>query len=396
MPMSSDTSIEEKMAEAAEEAVASDGPFIPGISRTNITDTDDFGDFEYWVWKRYYNRNKSKKTIESFISSVSKLEEFVDESDKIDCSADNITDRETPMFKRWLLDQVKPDTASKYINELDNMCQHFVANEYYPGNPFEGLAETIDSKSRQSSSFQTNKRTNVDDSRLREAIRSTHGSSKIVLLAMLIKTGIRISEAINLDWEDIHIDHDISDDLIPAPRFELSDDPDTIYIDADKTEEDNPTDSAGNKRKVNSVIPIDGELKRLLIWHALTRERRFDDENPVFMSGNNAGSDRLEVQTAWRRIMRLAKEYGWWESGRSELRNVTPHWFRAKFVTYMSNRLEDAEDSDKSDFNGDPGDIVKGLRGDVAPDIVETYRLRDGNQYEHVRSHQFKIGLEGM
>jgi integrase len=394
--MSSDTSIEEKMAEAAEEAVASDGSFIPGVSRTDITDTDDFGDFEYWAWEQYYNRGKTAGTVSLFFTAVSSLERFVDESNKIHCSADNITDRETPMFKRWLLGQIEPYTASQYINHLDNMCQHFVANDYYPGNPFEGLAETIDSKSRQSSSFQTNERTDVDDSRLREAIRSTHGSSKIVLLAMLIKTGIRISEAINLDWEDIHIDHDISDDLIPAPRFELSDDPDTIYIDADKTGEDNPTDSAGNKRKVNSVIPIDGELKRLLIWHALTRERRFDDENPVFMSGNNAGSDRLEVQTAWRRIMRLAKEYGWWESGRSELRNVTPHWFRAKFVTYMSNRLEDAEDSDKSDFNGDSGDIVKGLRGDVAPDIVETYRLRDGNQYEHVRSHQFKIGLEGM
>ncbi len=396
MPMSSDTSIEEKMAEAAEEAAASDGPFVPGNNRTDITDTDNFGDFEYWVWERYYNQNKAASTVVQFTCAVSKLEEFVDKSDRVDCSADDITDRETPIFKRWLLDQVGPDTASQYINMLDNMCQHFVANEYYPGNPFEGLAETIDSNSRQSSSFQTNERTDVDDSRLREAIRSTHGSNKIVLLAILVKTGIRISEAVNLDWEDIHIDHDLSDDLIPDPRFELSDDPDTIYIDSDKTEESNSSNSGGNKRKVSSVIPIDGELKRLLIWHALTRERRFDDENPVLMTGNGGGSDRLRVNAAWDRIRRLAEEYEWWESSRSELRNVTPHWFRAKFVSYMSNRLEDAKDSDKSDFNGDTEDVVKGLRGDVGEDIIETYRLRDGNQYEHIRSHQFKIGLEGM
>jgi integrase len=396
MPMSSDTDIEEKMMEAAQDAVASEGPFIPGISRTDITDTDDFGDFEYYGWERYYNQNLAASSVREFFNAVASLERFVYKSNKVDCSADNISDREAEMFKRWLTDEVEADTAKSYINELDNMCQLYRSDGYYPGNPFQNLADTIDtdSGSGSSQSYQSNERITVDDSRLREAIRSTHGSNKIVLLAILIKTGIRISEALNLDWEDINIENNLSDDLTPESRFELSDYPDTIYIDADKTEETNQINSInGNKRKVDTYIPIDSELKRLLIWHALTSERRFDDDNPVFMSGSSV---RLGKRTAWVRIKRWAKEYGWWESGRSEKRNITPHWFRAKFSTYMSRRLEAAAKSPESDFDADPEDIVKGLRGDKGEDVIETYRLREEDYDEYIRSRQFKIGLEGM
>lgn len=399
MPMSSDTDIEEKMKEAAQDAVASEGRFISGMDRTDISDTDDFGDFEYYAWERYYNQNKSRSTVRDFFNAVSNLEQFVYESEKIDCSADNISDKEAEMFTRWLTDEVEAATAKSYISHLDNMCQLYRSDGYYPGNPFKNLADTIDTDSANnlSKSYQSNERITVDDSRLREAIRSTHGSNEIVLLAILIKTGVRISEALNLDWEDVNIDHSLSDDLIPESRFELSDYPDTIYIDTDKTEETNQVNAIdGNKRKVDTHIPIDSELKRLLIWHALTRERRFDDDNPVLMSGNIGGPDRLGKYTAWDRIKRWGQEYGWWESGRNEKRNITPHWFRAKFSSYMSTRLEAAAKSPESDFDADPEDIVKGLRGDVGEDVIETYRLREEDYDEYVRSRQFKIGMEGL
>jgi integrase len=362
----------------------------------------EFGDFEYYAWDRYYNKNKSISTIANFFNSVSNLEEFVDQSDKVNCSADNVSKREAKLFKRWLTDKTEPHTASQYINILDNMCQYFLSDEYYPGNPFDGLADTIDASqtSSSSSSYQSNDRITVDDSKLREAIRSTHGSSKILLLAILIKTGVRMSEALNMDWEDVNIDHDLADDLLPESRFELSDHPDTIYIDADKTEETYQTaNTSGNKRVEDSTIPIDAELKRLLTWHALTRVRRFDAENPVFMVNNKTQgmpSDRLGKYTAWSRVTTLAKEFGWWEPDRGEKRNVTPHWFRAKFSTYMTNRLEVALESDKGGFSADPDDIVKGMRGDTGEDVIEDYKLRKKDYFEYIRPRQFKIGLEGI
>jgi len=401
MPMNSEVDIESEMQGAAEEAVDLDGPFVPGIQRTNIEDVSEFGDFEYYAWERYYNQGKSSSTINIFFSSVSSLENFLQESDKINCDPEDIGKKGAKRFKRWLIGEVENDTASTYISKLDNMAQFYLSEGYYPGNPFNGLSDTIETSSTRSksSSFQTNERIVVDDSRLREAIRSTHGAQTIVLLALLVKTGVRVSEACNLDWEDVNIDHPLADDLLPEPRFELSDDPDTIYIDCDKTEETYDANSGGNKRKVDTRIPIDDELKRLLLWHALVRERRFDGENPVFMSHNNSdnkSSDRLCAKTAWRRVVAVAKEYGWYESGRSELENVTPHWFRAKFTSYMSTQLEALKDSSEVDFDAEPIDVVKGLRGDVGDDVVERYRLRERDLQDVIRARQFKIGLEGL
>jgi len=397
--MSSDVNIEEEMEKAAQEVVNINGPFIPGIERTDIENINDFGDFEYYAWDRYYNKNKNRKTIEKFISSVSNLEHFVEQSDSIDCDADDITSREAKKFKRWLTNQVENYTAKRYINQLDNMCQFYLADGYYPGNPFDGLADTIETTTNKSSSFQSNERITVDDSRLREAVRSTHGSQKIVVLAILLKTGIRVSEACNLDWEDINLNHEMADELLPDSRYELSEYPDSIYIDSDKDEETYKSDTRGNKRKVDTRIPIDSELKRLLLWHALTRERRFDGENPVLMVNNKPNgkpSDRLGAVNAWMKVTDLAKEYDWWEAGRSELENVTPHWFRAKFSSHMSIQLEAAAESPENDFDAKPIDIVKGLRGDKGEDVIEGYRFREEDFFEYIRPRQFKIGLEGV
>jgi len=401
MPMNSEVDIESEMQEVAEEAVDLDGPFVPGIERTNIEDVSEFGDFEYYAWEQYYNYGKAPGTIRQFFNAFSNLEEFLQKSDKINCDPEDIGKRGTKEFKRWLIDEVKNSTAKSYISTLDNMAQFYLSDGYYLGNPFNRLSDTIETNSTRSksSSFQTNERILVDDSRLREAIRSTHGSQTIVLLAMLVKTGVRISEACNLDWEDVNIDHPLADDLLPEPRFEISDGPDIIYIDRDKTEETYDVGSSGNKRKVDTRIPIDNELKRLLLWHALVRERRFDGEKPVFMINDrprNNSSDRLSTSTAWRKVVKISKEYGWHESGRSELENVTPHWFRAKFTSYMSTQLEAAANSPESDFDGDPKDVVKGLRGDVGGDVIERYRLREKDLQEMIRARQFKIGLEGL
>lgn len=401
MPMNSEVDVESEMQDVAREAVNLDGPFVPGIKRTDIEDVSEFSDFEYYAWERYYNHGKAPSTIKNYFCAVSKLEKFLKNSDKINCDPEDIGKRGAKEFKRWLAGEVGKDTTSKYISELDKMAQFYLSDGYYPGNPFNGLTDTIETNSTRSksSSFQTNERISVDDSRLRKAIRSTHGSQKIVLLAMLIKTGVRISEACNLDWEDVNINHSLADDLLPEPRFELSDYPDTIYIDCSKTEETYDTGSYGNKRKVDTRIPIDDELKRLLLWHALVRERRFDGENPVFMSHTYAKKkpfERLGTMTAWARVTKVAKEYGWHESGRNELENVTPHWFRAKFSSHMSTQLEAASNSPESDFDADPMDVVKGLRGDVGDDVIEGYRLRERDFQEVIRARQFKIGLEGV
>jgi integrase len=398
MPMKSNTDIGADMQEVAQDAVNTDGPFVPGVLRTDVTGVEEFGDFEYYAWELYYTKGKGVSVIRNLFSAVSKLEEFVEQSNGIKCSANDIGERDAKKFKKWLTDEVKNKTAVEYINELDRMAQFYLSKEYYSGNPFSDLAEGINtSDSRDaSSSFQGNERITVDDSRLREAIQMVHGTQLIVLLTVLVKTGIRVSEACNLDWEDINLDHSLADDLLPTPRTELSGMPDHIYIDPAKTEETYDSNTEGNKRKVGTDIPIDGELKRLLLWHALVRERRFDDQNPVFMTNDcpqDESSTRLGLVTAWSNVTDWADEYDddWYDSDRGEKKNITPHWFRAKFSSYMTRRLEAIDG-----FDRDAKDIVKGQRGDVGQDVLEDYRLRPDYYSSIIRSQQFKIGLEGV
>lgn len=398
MPMQNDEDVEAEMREVAQDAADIDGPFVPGVLRTDIADAEEFGDFAFYAWERYYSQDKSSSTIKSFFNSVSKLEEFLEQSNRVNCSATDVGTRGAKRFKQWLTNEVTKETAANYINKLDNMAQFYMSKGYYPGNPFNNLADGIDtSNSRNaSSSFQDNERIIVDDIRLREAIQMAHGSQLIVLLAVLVKTGIRVSETCNLDWEDINLEHSLADDLLPNPRTELSDMPDHIYIDPAKDEDTYRSNTSGNKRKVGTEIPIDGELKRLLLWHALSRERRFEDENPVFTVNDNPDnkpSERLGTATAWKRVTEWADEYDdeWHDSDRGEKKNVTPHWFRAKFSSYMTRRLEAIDD-----FDGEPKDIVKGQRGDVGQDVIEDYRLRPDHYSSIIRSQQFKIGLEGI
>lgn len=396
MPMSSDTDIKNQIQETAEDAVAKDGQFVPGVESTNIDSTDEFGDVEYYMWNQYYTKNKSISSIRNIQSSIIKLEEFIQQSNKVDCDIDDMDDSAAKRYKWWLMNEgeVEDSTAVDYISHLDNMAQFYRSTGYYPGNPFQGLTDGMDKNDGDNSySYQTNDRISVDNSELRKAIRSTHGSQRIVLLSMLVKTGIRISEACNLDWKDINLNHPLADDILPDPRFELSDDPDTIYIDSDKTDTTTDVDTYGNKRKVDSWIAIDDELKRLLLWHALVREKRYDGNHPVFMVHNSPkhkSSERLGTNTAWLRVKRVAERYGWHGSS-SEKQNVTPHWFRSKGSSYLKNRLEADDDIDVN-----PKAVVKGIRGDKGDDVIEVYMLREESFKSLVRSKMFKIGLEGM
>ena len=91
-----------------------------------------------------------------------------------------------------------------------------------------------------------------------------------------------------------------------------------------------------------------------------------------------------------RHDQEFAEDYGW-HGSENEKENVTPHWFRAKASSYLSNQLE-ADD----DIDVDAEAVVKGIRGDKGDDVIQLYRLRKESFKDLVRSKMFKIGLEGI
>jgi integrase len=117
--------------------------------------------------------------------------------------------------------------------------------------------------------------------------------------------------------------------------------------------------SAANKRRRSTVIPVDEELRRVLVrWLAVRPDPRSPAE-PLFVSTREWG--RRVTPAMVRRVVREhASAVGWYRDGAGSEENVTPHYFRHFFTTHLRDRT------------GDRG-VVKYLRGDVASDIIDTY-----------------------
>lgn len=376
------------MEKRAKEAAKDDTPFVDlgngGVWK--VETVEDYGDFEFYAEELRSKKGLSRSPISELRDSKSKLGDFTN-------SPTEIGKKEAIRFKKEIEEELAPQTAKQYIGALDRMAQFYVAHDYYEGNPFHGLSETIDASEDRNTSFQSSDRITVPNEELRAAVQEAHGSVLIVCIAIVLKSGIRVSEAVNLNWEDVHIDSKLAEEILPEPRIELDNKPDTIYIDPDVTEDMYDVESNGNKRKVGTHIPIDSELKKLLLWYRTVQPLNFGDHNPVLR--NNSGSEnpggRMPATTFGHLITNWAREHGWHKSRRDEKENITPHWFRATFTTYMLQRLRAIDDDE---FNENPKDLTKGLRGDVGQDVIEDYIMRYDLYSSYIRPRQFKIGIK--
>ena len=134
------------------------------------------------------------------------------------------------------------------------------------------------------------------------------------LVAVLVGCGLRISEALSLDWLDIN--------LSTA----------TIYIGESKTE-------AGEDREVD--IPL-GALEELISWKA--RSPRTRPTDPVFLSGRLRKSYRRQtVRNAEARFAGIIKTANvkLKEAGIATIDHITPHGLRR---TYASLRAACGDD----------------------------------------------------
>lgn len=194
------------------------------------------------------------------------------------------------------------------------------------------------------------------------------------LVGTLLKTGIRVGECCNLDLRDVHLDDREVKNAFSAPhRGALDGRPDSIYVPTEPTKGavyNGEERAASNKRKRATVIPVDGELKRLLkAWLAIRPDSTAPAE-PFFVSTDEWGR-RTTPSMVRNTVTKHARERGWYREGGGAEENVTPHYFRHFFTTHLRDRT------------GDRG-IVKYLRGDVASDIIDTYTHNWGDRVRTV------------
>lgn len=222
-------------------------------------------------------------------------------------------------------------------------------------------------------------RIHVPINELRDTIRDIKNPTDYTEFFLALKTGARTGERNNLDLRDVNIDHPISKHM-PETRGEIENKPDTLFIDSEikKGKEYNgQIRRASNKRKTKTIIPIDPELKKVLVWYIglIPESPSHIPCEPLFRHVGNGGAispgRRRGPETFARRLHEFAKKKGW-RSDIDGVKGVDPSWARHWFTTQLRNRIS------QSDLKGEQTSepvksFVKGLRGDVGSDVIDTY-----------------------
>jgi len=200
------------------------------------------------------------------------------------------------------------------------------------------------------------------------------------LIVTLLKTGVRVGELCNLDVRDLWLSDVSGYDLGGRPALEGRDD--SLFVPAAPSvgESYNGAErTASNKRKRDTVIPVDEELREtLLVWLAIRPDTPSPAE-PLFVGTAAEWGRRLTPEQVQRIVRRHARRVGWYEDGAGATQNVTPHYFRHFFTTHLRERT------------GERG-VVKYLRGDVADDIIDTYTHNWGGRVrETYEEHVYRL-----
>jgi len=200
------------------------------------------------------------------------------------------------------------------------------------------------------------------------------------VVGTLLKTGMRVGECCNLDLRDLYLDDpDVQAAYPPNPRGALDGRPDSMFVPSAPSRGavyNGEERTASNKRKRDTVIPVDSELKRLLkAWLAI----RPDTDSPALFCSTTEWGKRATPSMVRSFVAEHAEARGWYRTGGDASENVTPHYFRHFFTTHLRDRT------------GDRG-IVKYLRGDVATDIIDTYTHNWGDRVREVyEEHIYRL-----
>ncbi len=239
-------------------------------------------------------------------------------------------------------------TISTYASYVHRFYSYLVKAEEYQqtSNPMalvvEEMTESIDKNPRR-------RELTVDD--VRGFLRTVNHPRDRAVILTLFKTGVRAGELANLRLEDVSLEG--LDDELGVGGGPTR--PDTLLVRSDHT---------GNKRMRDTRIPVDRELHRELARWLRVRPEGGDR---VFVPLSSNGGDTLSSEAVASIMRKYTEPYGWWSSDADMTMNVTPHYCRHFFTTYMR------------DASGDDA-LVKYLRGDVGGDVIETYTHQWGDR----------------
>lgn len=277
--------------------------------------------------------------------------------------------RECMAWVHRLRTDVAPSTVATYAAYVHRFYAYMTEVGVFESNPMTLVMGEMDE------SIDTDPtRRDVSIAEMRRFVADITHPLERALVLTLLKTGMRVGELCNLDRRDVHLSGLTGSASVPVePRGVLDSHPNALFVDSEISRSEFVNDEkrkASNKRKRSTIIPIDTELRSVLVtWMAVRPDARSAAE-PLFMSTNQWGR-RVTPAMVRAIVTDHAKDSGWYREGANRAENVTPHYFRHFFTTHLRDRT------------GDRG-VVKYLRGDVASDIIDTYTHDWGDRVREV------------
>ncbi|SEW32483.1 tyrosine-type recombinase/integrase [Natrinema salifodinae] len=311
--------------------------------------------------QRYHG--KSEQTLEAYERILRRFEAFIDERFGVDAVA-GAQRRECMAWIHSLRGEFEPSTIATYASYLNRFYDYMTRVGAFDDNPMglvmEELPESIDTNPT---------RRDISVPEMRSFVGGIAHPLERAVVVTLLKTGMRVGELCNLDLRDLHLETPELD-LEWTTRVGLERRPSSLFVAAEPargTTVNGEERTASNKRKRETVVPVDGELRRVLLEWLAIRPDAVSSARPLFLDTGESWGRRLEPSDVRYIVEKHARDHGWYRTGGGTQENVTPHYFRHFFTTHLRDRT------------GDRG-IVQYLRGDVAGDVIDTYTHNWGDR----------------
>lgn len=298
---------------------------------------------------------KSDRTRQAYERVLLQFDAFLHDRDM---NLHDATQRHCMMWVHDLREGHAASTIASYASYVNRFYGYMNQVGTFDSNPMTLVMEEMDESIE---TDPTRRDISIPDMR-RFVAGITHPLERAIVVTLL-KTGMRVGELCNLDLRDLNLPQTgISYIDNTAVRGVIEGRPDSLFVASDVsrgTVSNGEERTASNKRKRDTVVPIDDELRLVFVTWLAVRPDTQSDADPLFVSTSHWG--RRVTPPMIREIVKShAEPFGWYRQGASSDENVTPHYFRHFFTTHLRDRT------------GDRG-IVKYLRGDVAQDIIDTY-----------------------
>jgi integrase len=330
-------------------------------------DDQDSDPIAYFLQDMTYH-GKTERTRDAYERVLREFDEFLGTPAEnpmgVSKSPSDATRRDCMAWIHELRSAVAESTVATYASYIHRFYTYMNQVGEFDSNPMTLVVEEMDER------IDTNPtRRDISVDAMRTFIDEISHPLDHAIVVTLLKTGLRAGELCNLDLRDVAlaaVDHDT--------RAQFDGKADSIYVSPKPNvgeQFNGERRPASNKRKRETVIPVDEELKWTLKRWLAVRPDPISPANPLFATTRENWGQRITPDIVHHVVTNHTSDFGWHRRGGNAAENVTPHYFRHFFTTHLRDRT------------GDRG-IVKYLRGDVAEDIIDTYTHNWGDRVREV------------